>query len=345
MSKKSKSTQGKTPTSPANLLFFLFKYRKELAVLMFAAAILASVASLMIEEKYSSSVVMFPTSTNSFGRILTEETAREDLLEFGEDTEAERLLQIINSDEIRNRIIEKYDLFRHYGIERGSKGANTKMYKEYGSNISSKLTRFGSVLVDVSDKSPDTAMFIADDISALVDTVNNRLKNERALTAYRYAESEYLKLLEEIRVLEDSMASLRARGVFDYITQIEGLNDQYATALAEGKPSSAEQLRQQMAELSTYGSAYSKLETLIESAYEREAVLKRRYELLRIDVDSKLPAKFVVNQAQKADKKSYPVRWLIVVMAVASTFVFSVIGLLIYESISGMKDAEAPEVG
>lgn len=345
MSKKSKSIPEKTQASPANLLFFLYKYRKELAILMLAATILSSLASLMIEEKYSSSVVMFPTSTNSFGRILTEETAREDLLEFGEDTEAERLLQIINSDEIRNRVIDKYDLFKHYGIERESKGANARMHKEYGSNISSKLTRFGSVLVDVSDKSPDTAMYIANDISNLVDTVSNRLRNERALTAYRYAETEYRKLIEEIRVLEDSMASLRARGVFDYITQIEGLNDQYATAIAEGKPSSAEQLRQQMAELSTYGSAYSKLETLIESAYEREAVLKRRFELLRIDVDSKLPAKFVVNNAQKADKKSYPVRWLIVVMSVASTFVFSVIGFLIYESLAGMRDPESSEIG
>jgi hypothetical protein len=345
MTKISKKLHGKASASSANLLFFLFKYKKEFALLTLTAAILSAIASFIIEEKYSSSVVMYPTSSNSFGSILTEETSRQDLLEFGEDTEAERLLQLINSDEIRHRIIEKYKLFNHYGIDRESKGANAKMVKEYGSNISSKLTRFGSVLVDVSDKSPDTAMFIANDIADLVDTVNNRLKNEHALKAYRYAESEYQKLLEEIRVLEDSMASLRTKGVFDYITQIEGLNEQYATALAEGRQSAAEQLREQMAELSAFGSMYSKLQTLIESAYEREAILKRRLELLRIDVDSKLPAKFVVNRAQKADKKSYPVRWLIVVMSVTSTFIFSIIGFLIYESIAGMKEPEAADKG
>jgi uncharacterized protein involved in exopolysaccharide biosynthesis len=59
--------------------------------------------------------------------------------------------------------------------------------------------------------------------------------------------------------------------------------------------------------------------------------------LLKIDVNSKLSAKFVVNTAQKADKKSYPVRWLIVVMSVASAFVFSIVALLILENIRKLR--------
>jgi uncharacterized protein involved in exopolysaccharide biosynthesis len=306
-------------------------------IICVAATVLSSAAALMIQEKFLSSVVMFPTSTNSFGQILTEETSKEDLLEFGEKEEGERLLQIINSDEIRSRIIAKYNLYKHYDIDQSSPGANAKIQKEYDSNISSQMTRFGSVRVDVLDANPDTAMFIANDIASLVDTVNNRLRNDRALLAFHYAEAEYLNLLSEIKVLEDSMASLRSIGVFDYITQIEGMNEQYATAIASGQPGRAEELRKQMAELSQYGNTYSKLETLIESSYEREATLKKRYELLKIDVNSKLSAKFVVNTAQKADKKSYPVRWLIVVMSVASAFVFSIVALLILENIRKLR--------
>ena len=320
-----------------NLLVFLFKHRMPIIVICTIAVIGAIIASFIIEEKYRSSVVLFPTSTNSFGKILMEETNKDDLLEFGEKEEGERLLQIINSDEIRGRIINKYELFRHYDITADEPGANTLMQKEYESNISAKMTRFGSVKIDVLDRSPDTAMYIANDIANLVDTVNNRLKNERALDAFRYAESEYLNLLDEIKQLEDSMGSLRNLGIYDYITQIEGLNEQYATALAKGQPRFAQELKQQMEEISKYGSIYTKLETLIESAYEREAILKTRFDLLKIDVNSKLPSKFVVNQAQKADKKAYPVRWLIVVMTAVSAFVFSLMLLLILDNLKSLR--------
>jgi len=334
---KHKAEEEESALNSANLLVFLFNWRKELFIICAAAAIFSSIAALVIQEKYLSSVVMFPTSTNSFGQILTEETSKENLLEFGEKEEGERLLQIINSDEIRARIIGKYNLYKHYDIDQTSAGANAKIQKEYDSNISSQMTRFGSVRVDVMDVSPDTAMFIANDIANLIDTVSNRLRNDRALVAFHYAEAEYINLLSEIAVLEDSMASLRSVGVFDYITQIEGLNEQYATSIASGQTGRAEDLRQQMVELSQYGNTYSKLETLIESSYEREATLKKRYELLKIDVNSKLSAKFTVNNAQKADKKSYPVRWLIVVMSVASVFVFSIVALLIFENIRKLK--------
>jgi uncharacterized protein involved in exopolysaccharide biosynthesis len=95
-----------------------------------------------------------------------------------------------------------------------------------------------------------------------------------------------------------------------------------------------------MQEISKYGSLYQRLKTLIESSYDREAVLKGNYELLRVDVASTIPAKFVVNRGQVPDKKAYPVRWLIVVMSFISAFVFTVILLLVFENFRRMKREE-----
>jgi uncharacterized protein involved in exopolysaccharide biosynthesis len=79
------------------------------------------------------------------------------------------------------------------------------------------------------------------------------------------------------------------------------------------------------------------LETLIESAYEREAILKRRYDLMYIDVTSNLPSKFVVDSAAISDKKAYPVRWLIVAMSIAAAFVFIVFVLLTWDSFHRLR--------
>lgn len=326
-----------TSLNSSNLFVFFFRWKWHIVIICFAAAVISAIASLLIQEKYKSSVTLFPTEQHSIGEQFLEEVKRKDLLEYGETEDAERLLQVINSDQIRNKIISDFDLWSVYDIAPSDPGANTLIAKEYQSNVSAKLTRFGSIRIDVLDGEPGRAMNIANTITALVDTVSNRMRSERALQAFEYCKESYDQLKDEIRMLEDSIAVLRKRGVFDYMTQIEGLNEQYATAIVEGKADRAETLRAQMEMLSGYGAIYEKLQTLIVSAYEREAVQKRRYELLRIDVNSRMSSFFVMDRAAASDKKAYPVRWLIVVMSMAATFVMVVIGLLIMESFQQLR--------
>ncbi|MCH2198375.1 MAG: hypothetical protein MK081_06300 [Flavobacteriales bacterium] len=58
---------------------------------------------------------------------------------------------------------------------------------------------------------------------------------------------------------------------------------------------------------------------------------------MQIDATSKLPSTFIVDRAAAADKKAYPVRWLIVAMSVLSAFVFSVIAILTFENYRKLK--------
>ncbi|MEO0403640.1 MAG: hypothetical protein AAF193_02090 [Bacteroidota bacterium] len=325
----------------SNLFVFLLKWYKHIIIICFIAAVVGAIASFLIEEKFKSTVVMFATPQHSIGEQFYEEQKKEDLLAFGEKEDAERLLQILNSDKIRNRIIEKYDLWTHYEIERTEPGANTLMAKEYNGNVSSKLTKFGSIQTDVLDKSDTLAMYMANDIAYLLDSVSNQLRNERAMEAFQYAKSSLEQVQYEITMLEDSMSVIRSLGVYDYFAQIETLNEQYGIAIVKGQPKRAEEIKAQMDHISKYGNTYNKLDALLESAYEREEVLKRRYDLMYLDATSKLPAKFVVDYAAVSDKKAYPVRWLIVVMAVAATFVFTVIGILVLENIRSLQKSES----
>lgn len=325
----------------SNLFVFLFRWKWHIIGVCFAAAIISSVVSLMIEEKYRSSVTLFATEQHSIGEQFLEDIKRKDLLEYGETEDAERLLQVINSDVIRNRVISQFNLWEVYDINPGDPGANTLISEEYSSNVNAKLTKFGSIQIDVLDPEPERARDIANTITQLTDTVANRMRSDRARQAFAYAKESYEGLQEEIRQLEDSIAHLRELGIYDYLTQIEGLNEQYATAIVEGQPKRAETISNQMAEIAKYGAIYDKLQTLIVSAYEREAIQKRRYELLRIDVNSRMSSFFVVDNASASDKKAYPIRWLIVAMSVAATFVMAVIALLLLESFRNLRSEGA----
>lgn len=321
----------------SNLFVFLFKWFKHIAILCTVAAIAATIVSFVIEEKFKSTVVMFATPQHSIGEQFYEETKKEDILEFGEKEDAERLLQILNSDKIRHRIIEKYNLWEHYDIEITSPGANALMAKEFNSNFSSKLTKFGSIKTEVLDKSDSLAMRMANDMAFLLDTVSNELRNGRAMEAFIYAKSSLEQVQGEIQLLEDSMSVIRSLGVYDYFAQIETLSEQYGRAVVSGQPGRAALIEEQMDHISTYGNLYNKLDALLESAYEREEVLKRRFDLMYLDATSQLPSKFVVDYASISDKKAYPVRWLIVVMAVTATFVMSVIGILVLANFKTLR--------
>ncbi|MFT5184368.1 MAG: hypothetical protein ACI84C_001498 [Flavobacteriales bacterium] len=337
MSNSPRAEESEQNLESTNLLVFFFRWKWMIMGVCFVAAVASAIASLLIEEKYRSTVVMFATQQHSIGEQFLEDIKRKDLLEYGEKDDAERLLQLLNSEHIRNVIIERFDLWTDYDIDESEMGSHALIALEYESNVTAKMTRFGSVQVDVMDKNPVAAMNIANTIVDLADTLSNELRSGRAQLAFGYAKTSYENLQGEITMLEDSMESLRRLGVYDYITQIEGLNEQYATAINEGRNSQATSLNDKMIELSQYGSIYTKLETLIESAYEREAILKRRYDLMYIDVTSNLPSKFVVDSAAISDKKAYPVRWLIVAMSIAAAFVFIVFVLLTWDSFHRLR--------
>lgn len=325
-------TSNDSTLNSTHLLRFIFDRRKTFLIIGIVSAVLSSAAALLMEEQFKSTVIMFATPQHSIGEQFYEEIKRNDLLEYGETEDAERLLQILNSDRIRNRIIQKYDLWKHYDIEQASAGAQSLLGKEYNSNVDARLTRYGSIEVAVLDRDPKQAADMANDIAFLADSVANRLRNERAQEALVYARSSLSQVQEEIQSMETRLGKLYELGVYDFATQIEGLNEQYATALAKGS-GNAEKIRRQMAEISLHANDFNKLSNLIEAAYDREAILKKRFELMKLDAETQMPSAFIVDSAAPADKKSKPIRWLIVAMTVASTLALALLILLAAENL------------
>lgn len=320
-----------------NLLVLLIRWRKPILIVCFAAAVVSAGLSLIMKERFKSTVTMFATQQHSFGEQLLEDVKKEDVLAYGEEEDAERLMQILNSDAIRNKIIEDFDLWTVYDIPRDSKGARSKIGREYSENVTARITRFGSIEVAVLDNKPERARDMANSIAAYADSVSNAIRNNRARDAFQYAESSLRTLETELKVLEDSMSILQQLGVYNYEDQVAALTEQYGTAIATGHPDRAQKIKENLEFLSKYGTLHHKLESEIEGAYEKLAVLRKRYDLIKIDIESNLPAKFIVDEATAADKKSFPIRWLIVVMSTASAFVFTVIFLLIADTLRKLR--------
>jgi uncharacterized protein involved in exopolysaccharide biosynthesis len=326
-------TSSNNNVQDTTLLRRVWDWRQPLIIAGLLGGLISAAASFLIEPEFQSSVVLFALPQQSIGAQFYEEVKREDILAYGETEDAERLLQILNSDRIRRRVIEKYDLWSHYSIERGQTGAQAAMAKVYAGKVGATLTRYGSIRIDVYDSAPEMARNMANDIAQLTDSVANQLRNDRASEALRYADRSLRQNQNEIKEMEGRLGELRSVGIYDFPIQIEGLNEQYATALAQGQTTRAENIQSKMERLAPYANEYNQLTTKLEDAYEQEAVLKKRYDLNKLDAESQIPAAFVVDRAAVSDKKARPVRWLITVMGAVSLALAALVFLLMRDAI------------
>jgi uncharacterized protein involved in exopolysaccharide biosynthesis len=318
-----------------NVLFFIFKWKKTLMIIAVAAVIISSIIALTIKEKYKSTVILFPSTTNSISKALLSENnfQKTDVLQFGEEEEAEQMLQILNSDEIRGKICEKYNLMHHYGIDTTDKFKRTKLYEEFQGNITFKRTEYMSVKIEVMDVNPDTAAAIANDIAALHDSTKIRIQRARAMQALKIVEKEYRDKLAEVTTMTDSIKVINSQGVYDYESQSEVTNEQLAIAISKGDQRAINSLEEKLKVLAKYGSAYVSLRDNLELQRKQLNMLQTKYEETKVDAEQVLPQKFVVSDAYPAEKKSYPIRWLIVVISTLSTLLIAIIGILVIENV------------
>ncbi len=332
----------------SNLIIYLYSWRWPLIIVTLVAAVLAAIFSspAFIEPKYESTVTVFPTTTNSLSKALLPQqfsSRGQDILEFGEEEQAEQLLQILNSDEIRSAIIQKYNLLQHYDIDTSGKYVMTQLYKTFSENIEYRKTEYMSVEINVLDTDPDTAALIANDIVVLLDEAKNRIQKQRARKGLDIVEREFQALRREVVAFEDSLTQLRYKGVHDYETQSSVLSEQLATAIIENGDNSpaVRAIEARLDTLAKYGGTYVSLRDELQYLTEELVKLKTKYDQAKVDVAESLPASFVVNRAFPAEKKSYPTRWLIVFLASLGAFTITLIGILILDSIKKGKRQQA----
>lgn len=328
----------------ANLFFFLYKWRLPLLIITGLGVLAAVIFSspFFIKPKYKSTVIMFPVATNSVSKVLLSQNSpiKEDILGVGEEEQAEQLIQLLNSNMIRDRIITKYSLMEHYGIGHDSRYKYTRLYGEYENNVKFRRTEFMAVKITVFDTDPRMAADIANDIAALVDSTKSAIQRERALKAFYIVENEYNLLRSEINDIVDSLAWLGKKGVNDYERQSEVLNQQWALAVANGNNHGVRLIQDKLDTLGKYGGIFQSLKNALEFKTEQLTLLKTKYQEAKVDAEQTLPQKFVVNAAYPAERKSYPIRWIIVIVSAFSVFFMTCLVILIMDNISSFVPTE-----
>jgi uncharacterized protein involved in exopolysaccharide biosynthesis len=302
-----------------------------------AAFIASIIISLTITPRFKSKVIMFPAASVSISKNLVETSVitsdTKDILTFGEDEEAERLLQVLSSDQVREHVIQQFNLMQHYKIDTSSKFPYTQLMNKYRSNVKFRRTEFLSIEISVLDEDAQMAADIANSIALYIDSVYYKIKYSRAKEAYSIVENEYTDSRKNISLMTDSLNKIRSFGVNDYESQSEGLNKAYAEALGSGNMKLVNNIQKQLDVMAKYGGIYVELSDKLEWEIERNSMLKAKMAAAKVNLESTMSNVFIIDKATKAEKKAVPRRSIIVIMSTLSAFALSLLILLIIDNI------------
>lgn len=322
--------------------FDLIKFAWDKKWILIGISVIAGITSIIISlqmaDKFKSTVVLFPAASVSIAKNLVETSSismdSRDILSFGREEDAERMLQILHSNQIKEYIVNKYELLKHYEIDMDPKNfPYSKLDSKYKNNIKFRRTEFMSIEISVLDEDPQYAADIANDVAAYIDSTIHNMQKDRAIEAYKIVEKEYILSQQQIEEFSDSIQKIRSLGVIDYESQAAALNEAYAAALSNGNNSAAQNISRRMSTLARYGGIYVELSKKLESEIERLGMLKDKFAAAKINVEQTVPQIFIVDTATRSERKAEPKRSIIVIISTITSFAMALLLLLIVDNV------------
>jgi len=315
-----------------NLLVTIWKKRKILLIVSGVAFVVSTVIAFLMTPIYRSTAIVFPaaTSTVSFSES---RNAKASSMDFGEEEQAEQLIQILQSSRIRDKVVSEFDLEKHYNIEKDDVNKHFKLVKEYNQNILFVRTRYGSIQIDVLDRDPVLAADIANKIVDLIDTVKNEMVAERTLPAFQINQRKKDQMEADRKAVLDQLDSLAAKGV----VQLDARANLFSAYIDARDPADRAEYKRKIDTNLKYGATFDGLEYIRNEKITKLADFVESYEQAESDANTKFNHKFVVERAVVADKKDKPKRMIIVLLSVMGTFIFMVFALLIQDKLKELR--------
>lgn len=315
-----------------DLIVTLWRKRKIITIVTIAGLVVSTVIAFLMTPIFRSTAIVFPaaTSTVSFSE---QRNAKASSMDFGEEEQAEQLIQILQSSKVRDKVVNEFDLMNHYEIEPNDPNKHYKLVKEYGENILFVRTRYGSIQIDVLDRDAELAAKIANKIVDLIDTVKNEMVMERTIPAYQINKRKKEQLEAEKQALLKKLDSLADLGV----VPLEGRANLFQAYVEAKNAEDKAELKRKIEVNMKLGAEFDGLEYVRNEKIMKLADFAQSYEQAESDANTQFTHKFIVERAVVADKKDKPKRLIIMMLSTIGTFVFMVFLILLQEKIKELR--------
>ncbi|MBL7790543.1 MAG: hypothetical protein JNL75_12005 [Chitinophagales bacterium] len=259
------------------------QYKKQILYFTILCAIISITASYLLPEYFKSRTILYPISMTMADRniIFGQQQGQAEFSYFGNKYDASRILQVANSSEVIDYIINKYDLKTHYNYSKDEKYLYTKVKEDFLDNYHALKNDKDAIEITLIDTDKEKCAEMVNDIALKIDEIATKPVTE--------GKAKIIKMLE---------SELKNKN-----TELTSVTD----------PVNKENLKSEIKQLSEALTQY------------------------KVSNNDKFSSITILEKAAPAEKKSKPIRWLIVILSVVGGFFFSLLSAVVVSQITYIR--------
>jgi hypothetical protein len=301
------------------------KWRKQL-IYTGIGAVIASIIFTMpqiMTPMFKAEMIIYPVNLQTYSK----------------ETPTEQMVQLLNSEDVKDNLVRDFYLYSHYDIDSTSSYPRFEILKRLSENISINKTEFESIEITVIDKDPKIAARLCDSIASYVDQKAISLLRTRSQEVVTIAKMQMDEKKHELDSLENAIKYIRANyGITDFENQIEGFSREYYRTMASGGANS--RMETQRKNFEEKGGEYVLLKELLWRVRGSYADYKLKYEQAITDTKKELDFHTTVTKATPPERKDSPKRSLIILLFTFGVLFVAVLVIIYQEHYKKRFDAE-----
>jgi len=304
-----------------HLINIIGKWRYHLLGIIVVSAILGAVFSsaTFITPLYESNAVAYPANIEPYS----------------DESETEQMLQILGSQDIVDSMINKFALAKHYEINPEYKYFKTVLYNTYHEHVSINKTPYESVRIEVSDHSPDTAAMMVKAILKFYDQKIAKLHKTKSSEVIQMYTLQLYKKRQGLDSLKNILYKLGTEeGLIEYGYQSQEIMRGYLGTVDgnNNKKINTKEVDRLLKNMEKGSGQLIEVVQMIQDESRSYVEVKLDYEMAVRFTDATLSYSNVVSYPYASDKKSYPIRWLIVVISSLASFIAALLIIFFLEN-------------
>ncbi|MBL0190710.1 MAG: hypothetical protein IPQ18_05015 [Saprospiraceae bacterium] len=347
----------------------LINNRKKIFLATLVVGLCAAVFVFFIPNKYKSKAIFYAASSDMAKPEYIFGTANRGMDFYGTGEDIDRILTIANSDDLKYRLIEEFDLFTHYEIDSTQKLARTKVLKALNSKYTVTKTKFDAIEVEIEDTDPELSARMTNKVLTYINDIGLNLLKKSQMDMMQTFINNIANREKQINVLQDTLSHLRkSLKVYDVPAQMANLIEQAITTEAFMKKEEARLaklktipgvhpdtiryltgqvagIKAQLSSLQGKNKSDFNINTLVEGMSQIEQMTqhftlskehlafdKERLKQLEATYDAPISSIHIIEKARVPEEKSGPFRSIIILASMLGFFIFYILWIIAKDS-------------
>ncbi len=310
-----------------SLVRLLLKWKYHLAVIFVVAVVLGAIFSgpAFITPLYKSEAIAYPANINAYS----------------DESETEQMLQIIQSQDIVDSVINRFNLMEHYEIDPEYPYWRSVLLQEYHDRVKISKTMYEAISITVMDKDPQIASDIAEAILHYYDLKTALMHKGKRREVIEMYNTQLIAKRALIDSLKNQLEDLGTTyGLIDYSVQSQEIMRGYLKTFdgSDARAVNNAAVKELKENIQKLGGELLTVVEMLQHESRTYVDIKVDYEQELRFYNSSLTYSNVISKPYPSDKKAYPVRWIIVALAAVGGLLIAILVIFALENKKKLTD-------